>query len=143
VVKCPECGSEVAPGEQFCGNCGAPIEAASSEEADAVSSSETILAEAPVLPDLEPEPAPVSAEPEFAPPPPPPPPAAAEGKDKKKTWIIVAIVVAVLLLCCCCPIAITAIAASTGALEDVLWELENLLEEFAMLVPSVVEWVLV
>lgn len=25
-MKCPECGSEVAPGERFCGNCGAPID---------------------------------------------------------------------------------------------------------------------
>jgi hypothetical protein len=25
-MRCPECGSEVDPGERFCGNCGAPIE---------------------------------------------------------------------------------------------------------------------
>ncbi len=143
--KCAECGSEVGPGEQFCGNCGAPVEATEAlpvEEADVLSSGETILAEAPVIPDPEPEPIPVPSEPEYAPPPPPPPPAPAEGGSKKKTWIIIAIVAVVLLLCCCCPIAIGAIAASTGALEDVIWELENLIEEFAMIAPSVIQIIL-
>jgi hypothetical protein len=41
-MKCPECGSEVASGERFCGNCGAPIEreTAPSEEQEPTPSSE-------------------------------------------------------------------------------------------------------
>lgn len=140
MVKCPECGSEVGAGEQFCGNCGAPIEATEAsplEEADVLSSGETILAEAPVFPDPEPEPDPISSEPEFAPPP-PPPPAAVEGSSKKKTWIIIVAVAAVLLLCCCCIAAI----AITLSSDDVLYQLEDLINELAMVAPSVIQVVL-
>ena len=139
MVKCAECGSEVGAGEQFCGNCGAPVEATEAsplEEADVLTSGETILAEAPVLPD--PEPAPVASEPEFAPPPPPPPLAPEDGGSKKKTWIIVAIVAAVLLLCCCCIGAIVIILSS----EDVMYEIENVIEDLAMVAPSVIQVVL-
>lgn len=141
MVKCAECGSEVGAGEQFCGNCGAPVEATDAqpvEEADVLTSSETILAEAPVLPDPEPEPIPVPSEPEYAPPP-PPPPAPAEGGSKKKTWIIVAAVAVVLLLCCCCVGGIGAALTS----EDVIDMLDDLINEFAMILPAAVQLVLV
>ena len=113
-MKCPECGTETAPGEQFCGNCGAPIPAAEESLPDPDREpepfgDETVYSQPAVIPPLEPEPEPdpefepsmAPEEPELAPPP-PPPPAPPQGQDKKKTWIIVGIVVAVLLLCCCC-----------------------------------------
>lgn len=133
--KCPECGSEVSAGEQFCGNCGAPIEAPDAsplEDAGVLSGGETILAEAPVIPDPEPEPVPAPSEPEYAPPP-PPPPAPVEGNSKKKTWIIVAIVAVVLLLCCCCVGGIGAALSSPEVIEM----LEDLIDEFAMVLPAV------
>ena len=135
MTKCAECGSEVGAGEQFCGNCGAPVEAAETsplEDAEVLSGGETILAEAPVIPDPEPEPIPVPPEPEYAPPP-PPPPAPVEGNSKKKTWIIVAIVAVVLLLCCCCVGVVGAALTS----EDFIDLLDDLISEFAMVLPAV------
>jgi hypothetical protein len=48
-MKCPECGSEVAPGERFCGNCGAPIEweTATPEQEELTPSGEVPASEAP------------------------------------------------------------------------------------------------
>lgn len=121
-MKCPECGSEIGQGEQFCGNCGAPVEATEALPDDAQErfGDETVIAEAPVIPPLEPQ------EPEFAPPPPPPPPpvAGAGGGGKNKTGMIIAIVViAVILLCCCC-VAAVAIFLNSDAGQDLLYELD-------------------
>jgi hypothetical protein len=142
-MKCPECGSEVAPGEKFCGNCGATIESedlqsgaeeeatpdADQEEApdtevEAPSSGETVVIDRRAEPLPEPDEPPAAEELEFddAPPPPPPPTApVAQSGSQRKTWISVAIVVAVILLCCCC-VVVAAIAFS----EDILYAIEDL-----------------
>jgi hypothetical protein len=126
-MKCPECGSEVGPGEQFCGNCGAPVEATEALPGDDQEKfgDETVIAEAPVIPPLEPEEPLASEEPELAPPPPPPPPIAeAGGGGKKKTGMIIAIVaIVVILLCCCCITAVVIFLNSEAGL-DILNELD-------------------
>jgi hypothetical protein len=119
-MKCPECGSEVGPGEQFCGNCGAPVEATEAPPGD-----ETVIAEAPVIPPLEPEEPLAPEEPDLAPPPPPPPPIAeAAGSGKKKTGMIIAIIAVVVILLCCCCIAAVAIFLNSDAGQDLLYELD-------------------
>ena len=120
-VKCPYCQAENPETMKFCGNCGAPVEASEALPDDAQErfGDETVIAEAPVIPPLEPQ------ESEFAPPPPPPPPVAgAGGEGKKKTGMIIAIVViAVILLCCCC-VAAVYIFLNLDAGQDLLRELD-------------------
>jgi hypothetical protein len=139
-MKCPECGSEINEGEQFCGNCGAPVgttEQALPDQEQRDFGDETIISEAPVVP--EPEPPLMPEEPELAPPltpeepelapPPPLTPAAPPAQDSKKKWIIVAIVVAVLLLCCCCAALVIGLFATYGE------EIEDVLDSLAMVAP--------
>lgn len=115
-MKCPECGSEVAAGEQFCGNCGAPVEATEAAPPDREAfGDETVISEAPVIPPPEPEPPLAPVQSDFSPPPAPP---AAEGGDKKKTTTIIAIAVAVVvLLCCCCLVALALLLTSQAGQE--------------------------
>jgi hypothetical protein len=125
-MKCPECGSEVGPGEQFCGNCGAPVEATEALPGDDQErfGDETVIAEAPVVPPYEPEKPLAPEEPNFVPPPPPPPIVAAGGAGKKKTGMIIALVAIVVILLCCCCIAAVVIFLNSEAGQDILYELD-------------------
>jgi uncharacterized membrane protein YvbJ len=133
-MKCPECGTEVAPDEKFCGNCGAPLEGSAPEapstDETAVTEStpgdETVVDQAPAIASAEPEDLPDLPAPEIEMPP-PPPAQTAEKASNKTVWIIVAIVV--VLLCCCCTIALVAILANTDGFVDAL-------EDIAMVLPQ-------
>jgi hypothetical protein len=125
-MKCPECGSEVGPGEQFCGNCGAPVEATEALPGDDQErfGDETVIAEAPVVPPYESEKPLAPEEPNFVPPPPPPPIVEAGGAGKKKTGMIIALVAIVVILLCCCCIAAVVIFLNSEAGQDILYELD-------------------
>ncbi|MBN1641838.1 MAG: zinc ribbon domain-containing protein [Anaerolineae bacterium] len=150
-MKCPECGSEVAPDEKFCGNCGAPLpdgEPAPEAPDEAPPAGETIVAEAPFTTEepivaetpfateepVEPEDLPplsaphVEALPEPPPPAPPVPAAPVTTGNRKTVWIILAVVAAVLLCCCCCA-AILVITFSA--------DIESALQGVSMALPHV------
>ena len=127
-MKCPECGSEITAGEQFCGNCGAPVEATQEAPPDLDSGpvgDETVISEAPEIPPLESAPPPEPADSDLEPPlpPPPPPPAAAGGQRNKTTMIIAIVAVVVILLCCCCLVGVGIFLASDAG-QDLLRELD-------------------
>lgn len=138
-MKCPECGAEIGAEEKFCGNCGAPFEAAESspvvEEPSAPLGDETIITDSTLPPPVE------SAEPPLPPPsepvepmpppppvdavaPPPPPPAAATGEGKSKTGMIIAIAVVVLVVICCCCVVGIGLFLNSDAGQDLLREID-------------------
>jgi hypothetical protein len=131
-MKCPECGSEVAPDEKFCGNCGAPIEGldTSSEVASEEPAGETVAASVPITPPLpEPEDMPALEAPEVEAVPPPLPAASADSGSRKTVWIIVAIAAAVIVLCCCCGALGLAILNSE--------EFQDAVNDLAMIAPQI------
>jgi hypothetical protein len=134
-MKCSECGSEIVPGEKFCGNCGAPVEGAmpaGEDEQESPARDETVIAETPAVPPIEPdEPSLPELDEDLPPPPPPPPPLEpAQGRDNKRTWIIVAVVAILLILCCCCVVI----------LGSVFWEdIADAVEGMAEIVPTLID----
>jgi hypothetical protein len=142
-MNCPNCGAENEAGVRFCVECGTPLEDQTEaddrtilstmsevdEEAKTVAVTQEDVAAAAAEVEAEAE-ATSPPEPEVAASPPDssPPIASAGnggGRSSRRNIIIIAVVVLILLCCCCFTLGIVSLASS-GALEEIMYELSML-----------------